>query len=532
MEATLLHELAMIAATRDPDALALTHGNRSINYGTFAQSVADVSASLRTLGLARGGRVAVYLDKRVEAVIAMFGAAAAGGVFVPLNPVLKPLQIQYVLRDCAAQVLVTSSDRLALLDEALRDCDDLLHVVIVDADTVPKSGHRYAMHRWEDFRSASVSGHRVIDIDMAAILYTSGSTGHPKGVVLSHRNLVAGAKSVASYLENHSRDVLLAALPLSFDAGFSQLTTAFHAGASVALINYLVPRDVIDAVQRYRITGLTAVPPLWIQLAALKWPEGGPSTPQHSLRYIANTGGRMPKATLDALRALLPRTLVYLMYGLTESFRSTYLPPAELDRRPDSIGKAIPNAEVLVVREDGTLCDANEPGELVHRGALVSLGYWNDPAKTGERFKPAPGQAAGLVMPEIAVWSGDTVRRDEEGFLYFISRRDEMIKTSGYRVSPTEVEEVLYGTGLVGEVAALGIAHPVLGQAIVIVATDRARGELDTQALLGACRERLPAFMVPARIIERKGGLPRNPNGKIDRKLLAQEFEGLFEAAA
>ena len=170
MEATLLHELAMIAATRDPDALALTHGNRSINYGTFAQSVADVSASLRTLGLARGGRVAVYLDKRVEAVIAMFGAAAAGGVFVPLNPVLKPLQIQYVLRDCAAQVLVTSSDRLALLDEALRDCDDLLHVVIVDADTVPKSGHRYAMHRWEDFRSASVSGHRVIDIDMAAIL--------------------------------------------------------------------------------------------------------------------------------------------------------------------------------------------------------------------------------------------------------------------------------------------------------------------------------------------------------------------------
>jgi acyl-CoA synthetase (AMP-forming)/AMP-acid ligase II len=250
------------------------------------------------------------------------------------------------------------------------------------------------------------------------------------------------------------------------------------------------------------------------------------------LRYIANTGGRMPKATLDALRALLPQTLAYLMYGLTESFRSTYLPPSELDRRPDSIGKAIPNAEVLVVREDGSLCDANEPGELVHRGALVSLGYWNDPVKTAERFKPAPGQASGLVMPEIAVWSGDTVRRDEEGFLYFISRRDEMIKTSGYRVSPTEVEEVVYGTGLVGEVAALGVAHPVLGQAIVIVATDRARGELDTQALLGLCRERLPAFMVPARIIERKGSLPRNPNGKIDRKLLAQEFEGLFEAAA
>jgi acyl-CoA ligase (AMP-forming) (exosortase A-associated) len=340
--------------------------------------------------------------------------------------------------------------------------------------------------------------------------------------------MVAGARSVAQYLENRPEDRILAALPLSFDAGFSQLTTAFHVGASVTLINYLVPRDVVDAVQRYRITGLTAVPPLWIQLAQLKWPEAA----RNSLRYIANTGGRMPKATLDRLRAALPRTLPYLMYGLTESFRSTYLPPSEVDRRPDSIGKAIPNAEILVVREDGSLCDANEPGELVHRGALVSLGYWNDPEKTAERFKPAPGQPSGLVMPEIAVWSGDTVRRDEEGFLYFITRRDEMIKTSGYRVSPTEVEEVVYGTGLVGEVAALGIPHPVLGQAIVVVATAPAGVDLDSQALLAQCRERLPAYMVPARVVEREGSLPRNPNGKIDRKLLAQEFQALFETAA
>ncbi len=298
---------------------------------------------------------------------------------------------------------------------------------------------------------------------MAAILYTSGSTGRPKGVVLSHRNMVAGAVSVAQYLENRPEDRILSALPLSFDAGFSQLTTAFHAGASVTLLNYLMPRDILNAVERDRITGLTAVPPLWIQLAQLTWPQAA----RDSLRYIANTGGRMPKATLDLLRAALPRTLPYLMYGLTESFRSTYLPPSEVDRRPDSIGKAIPNAEVMVVREDGTPCGPGEPGELVHRGALVSLGYWNDPEKTAERFKPAPGQPAGLTMPEMAVWSGDTVQRDEEGFLYFIGRRDEMIKTSGYRVSPTEVEEVVYATRLAGEVAALGIPHPVLGEAIV-----------------------------------------------------------------
>ena len=522
MEATLLHELAMIAANRDPVALALTHGTRSIDYGTFAQSVADVSASLRALGLSRGGRVAVYLDKRFEMVIAMFGAAAAGGVFVPLNPILKPLQIQYVLRDCAAQVLVTSSDRLELLAEALRDCADLRHVVVVDADTALKPGQRYATHRWEDLRADSAPGHRVIDVDMAAILYTSGSTGQPKGVVLSHRNLVAGAKSVASYLENNSRDVLLAALPLSFDAGFSQVTTAFHAGARVVLLNYLLPKDVLNALVRERVTGITAVPPLYLQLTQLPWPEGVDS----HLRYFANTGGRMPLETLRALRSRLPKSKPYLMYGLTEAFRSTFLPPEEVDRRPDSIGKAIPNAEILVLREDGTECGADEPGELVHRGALVAMGYWNDTERTAERYRALPRRESGLELPEVAVFSGDVVRKDSEGFLYFIGRRDDMIKTSGYRVSPTEIEEVLYGTQLVGEVAAFGVPHPALGQSIVVIVTPRGDDTVDTAALLAACRDRLPAYMVPGRIDCRSGPLPRNPNGKIDRKHLRLEYEG------
>jgi acyl-coenzyme A synthetase/AMP-(fatty) acid ligase len=216
------------------------------------------------------------------------------------------------------------------------------------------------------------------------------------------------------------------------------------------------------------------------------------------------------------------------MYGLTEAFRSTYLPPAEVDRRPDSIGKAIPNAEIMVVRENGTLCNPGEPGELVHRGALVSLGYWNDREKTAERFKPAPAQPGGLVMPEIAVWSGDTVRMDEDGFLYFIGRRDEMIKTSGYRVSPTEVEEVIYSTGMVAEVAALGIPHPVMDQAIVVVATPKPDTLLDTDKLLAECRQRLPAFMVPHAIRVENVPLPRNPNGKIDRKSMAGALQDLF----
>jgi acyl-CoA synthetase (AMP-forming)/AMP-acid ligase II len=235
----------------------------------------------------------------------------------------------------------------------------------------------------------------------------------------------------------------------------------------------------------------------------------------------------MPGATLGKLRALLPRTRVFLMYGLTEAFRSTYLPPEEVDQRPDSIGKAIPNAEILVVRPDGTLCGADEPGELVHRGSLVAMGYWNDPAKTAERFKPAPARAAELVLQEMAVWSGDAVRRDRDGYLYFIGRRDEMIKTSGYRVGPTEIEEVVYATGLVTDAVALGVPHPVLGQAIVVVAAARTAATSGDQQLLDECRRQLPAYMVPAHI-EWRDSLPRNPNGKFDRSRLASELSDLF----
>jgi acyl-CoA ligase (AMP-forming) (exosortase A-associated) len=325
---------------------------------------------------------------------------------------------------------------------------------------------------------------------------------------------VAGAASVASYLDVRAADRLLAVMPLSFDYGLSQLTMAFLRGASVVLMNYLFPKDIVAMVASERITGLGAVPPLWGALARLDWPA------DCTLRYITNTGGAMPVPVTQALRAALPRVDIFLMYGLTEAFRSTYLPPSETMRRPDSIGRAIPNSEILVVRPDGTPCDADEPGELVHRGALVALGYWNDPARTAQRFRPVPGQDPALPNVELAVWSGDTVRRDADGFLYFIGRSDDMIKVSGYRISPTEVESVLYATGLVSEAAAFGIDHPQLGQAIAVVVVASDAEAVDTAALLAECKKRLPAYMVPARIDLHDGALPRNPNGKIDRNLL------------
>lgn len=524
-DSTLLPDLIALSAKRAPDALALTYGDASMTYGELDDQVRRFASGLMALGLERGERVAIYLEKRFETVIASFGAPAAGGVFVPLNPLLKPEQVAYILRDCNVRVLVTSPERLALLADTLPACHDLRQVVVLDSTQPLPTLGALALCRWSELLAAPErAGHRVIDTDMLGILYTSGSTGKPKGVVLSHRNMVAGAKSVASYLGNRPDDTLLAALPLSFDAGFSQLTTAFHAGARVVLLNYLLPRDVLKALGREKVTGLTAVPPLYIQLAQLDWPE---SITEH-LRYFANTGGRMPLETLAALRRRLPKSQPFLMYGLTEAFRSTFLPPEEVDRRPDSIGKAIPNAEILVLREDGTPCAPNEPGELVHRGALVGMGYWNDPEKTAERYKPlpphAPGREPGLVLPEIAVFSGDTVRCDEEGFLYFIGRRDEMIKTSGYRVSPTEVEEIIYATQLVGECVAFGVDHPSLGQAIQVIATPPQGGETDAAAILAACRSRMPAYMVPAGIDVRSGPLPRNPNGKIDRKTLSTEW--------
>ena len=522
----LLHELPARAAACWPARAALTVGGQHLAYADLFSQVERCAASLLALGLARGARVAVYLEKRVETVVASFAAPAAGGVLVPVNPLLKATQVAHILQDAGVAVLVTSAPRLAALAPVLAACPELRHVVVCD-DLVPAAPGPWpvglGLHAWHNIPAhPPAEWPTVLESDVAVIFYTSGSTGQPKGVVLTHRNLVAGASSVAGYLHNQADDTLLAALPLSFDAGFSQLTTAFLVGARVVLLNYLLPRDVLQAMVRERVTGLTAVPPLYIQLAGLEWPDG---VAQH-LRYWANTGGRMPRATLERLRHLVPGAQPYLMYGLTEAFRSTYLPPAEVDRRPDSIGRAIPNAEVRVLREDGSECAVDEPGELVHRGPLVALGYWNRPEETARRFKPWPSAllpAGGdWLAPERAVYSGDSVRRDAEGFLYFVGRRDEMMKTSGYRVSPTEVEEALYASGLVAEALVYAVPDEVLGSAIcaAVLASRNASGHTDedSAAVLAHCREHLPAFMLPKALNWVDQPLPRSPNGKLDRQ--------------
>jgi len=499
----------------DPGRPALTFGSETLTYAQLSERVARAANGLHERGIRRGDRVLIYAEKRIETAVALLAVAAAGAVLVPANPLLRSLQLAHVVKDSGARMVITTARRWETVRPALTPETSVSSVVLMGVDDpglLAVDGVEVSV--WAGVEAAEPTpvpdGAAIIDQDIAALMYTSGSTGSPKGVVLSHRNMLAGAASVAGYLGHRPDDVILALLPFSFDAGFSQLTTGLMAGAHVVLANHLVAADVIRLCERHHVTALTCVPPLWLQLAAQDWPR---EAAEH-LRYFANTGGRMPKATLDRLREIFPQAAPYLMYGLTEAFRSSYLDPAEARRRPDSIGKAIPNAELLVVRPDGSPCEPGEHGELVHRGALVALGYWRDPERTAARFRPVPG-ADGATPPEIAVWSGDTVYRDTEGFLYFVGRDDEMIKTSGYRVSPTEIEEAAYATGLVAEAVALGVPDEQLGQRVVL-AVALADPAASPAALTKALAKELPAYMLPAHV-EVLDQLPRSVNGKFDR---------------
>jgi acyl-CoA synthetase (AMP-forming)/AMP-acid ligase II len=354
--------------------------------------------------------------------------------------------------------------------------------------------------------------------DLAAILYTSGSTGTPKGVMLSHRNLLAGTRIVRTYLGIGPEDRILSILPFSFDYGLNQLLTTIEQGATIVLGSFQLGDQIVGALAKHRITGLAGVPTIWAILT--KAAPALQKTPLPHLRYITNSGGAVPEATVKRLTAILPTTQIFLMYGLTEAFRSTYLPPDEVARRPTSIGKAIPECEVFPVTADGRRAKPGEPGILVHRGPTVSLGYWRRPEDSARVLKPnplrAPHEGADLVC-----YSGDLVVEDEEGFLYFVGRQDAMIKSAGYRISPTEVEDVLMSTGAFRQVAVIGLPDEWVGQKVHAVGV-ALNGAVDTASVLKQAAATLPGHMVPTRI-DMVDTLPQTPNGKVDYKALVAE---------
>lgn len=526
---TFVHDLISQSAKSFPLSTAITLKEKQLNYQELDQKTNEIAASYRALNIERYQRIGIYLPKTIENILAMFATSKAGAVFVPINPVLKAPQVQHIANDCDIKIIITNKARFKALQPIIENLPKLTTVILTDSDaTCIEAIAHVSVMNWSTFFHLPSTGQSTQPLtgnDIAAIFYTSGSTGKPKGVVLSHSNIVLGAKSVAQYLQNTPTDKILAVLPLSFDYGFSQLTTSFLVGAECILLDYLLANDVVKAIVKHKITGLAAVPPLWSQLCKLNWSESA----GNSIRYFTNSGGALSTTNLDQLRTLMPKAAPYLMYGLTEAFRSTYLSPDEIDNRIGSMGKAIPNAEVLIVRKDGSECEVNEPGELVHKGPLVSLGYWNAADKTAERFKAAPGQPEGIINPELAVFSGDSVKRDEDGFLYFVARADEMMKTSGYRISPMEIEEILYQHPQITEAATIGVPHNDLGQAVLAIVCSNSEGDMSLieKSVLKHCQKQLANYMVPKKIIVLPE-LPHNANGKIDRNKLNQEYKNYF----
>ena len=482
-------------------ALLLRSG--PVPYEALRARVARLAGWLSTALPKPGTRIACWLPKSELACLMPLAAARAGLVYVPINPLLKRAQVAHILADSGAQLLIANAARLATLDPA-----DLAQATAIEAQAA-----------WAllDTAAPMPDPSAQDPASLAQILYTSGSTGKPKGVMLSHANLWLGAVSVATYLSLTAQDRLLGVMPLSFDYGQNQLLGGWYSGGAIAPLDYLTPRDVIKAVARDRITTLAAIPPLWVQMIEQDWGDAGAS-----LRRLTNTGGALTVDLVRKLRARFPQADLYAMYGLTEAFRSTFLDPALIDEHPTSIGTAIPFAEVMVVAEDGGEARDNEEGELVHAGPLIAQGYWQDATRSAERFRPAPAwsQCGGM-----AVWSGDRVRRDAAGLLTFAGRRDAMIKTSGNRVSPQEVEDAALATGLVVEAVALGVPDARLGQAIHLVVRAEPRAALAAarMALPEALAAALPNFMVPHAIHWRDAILV-NANGKLDRVALAQEL--------
>lgn len=509
----LIHHMLRSSACRFPEKEALVHGDSRMTYEEAAKQTASLAYGLGKCGLRRGERIGIYVDASVPQALSIFAVSQAGGAFVPINSLLFPDQVAHIARDCRMKGLVTTSSKLASLAEVVKNIPSLEFAVVVGDEWPDISIPAFSFVKLCQLASPERKMEVGIGKDLAAIMYTSGSTGKPKGVMLSHEQIMAGSSIVSTYLRITDFDRILAVLPFSFDAGLNQLMTAFQQGATLALMTFTFAREIVQMLLKERITGLAGVPTLWSLMV-----QPSSTLQKHSfpnLRYITNTGGRMPQSVLAELRQALPATRIFLMYGLTEAFRSTYLPPEELDRRPTSMGKAIPNTEILVVNDEGQLCQPGEVGELVHRGPTVSMGYWGQPDLTARVLRPHPLLPPELGNSERVCYSGDLVRMDEEGFLYFVGRRDNMIKSSGFRVSPSEVEEVLFQSGKLREAAVIGIPDDVLGQAIKAFAVPRDSERLNAEDLIAFCGERMPRYMVP-KVVEVLDGLPKTPSGKID----------------
>ena len=505
----LVQDFLQDSAERFPDKVALICDSQRLTYAEVESRANRLAHALIALGVQRGDRVAVYLPNSVEAVVAIFAILKAAGTFVVVNPTTKRDKLVYILDNCQATALFTSSRNASLAAAVGTAVASLRFTVLCGERATAAIVEGNGFHAFDtllDDYPATCPACLTIDQDLACLIYTSGSTGEPKGVTSGHNNVVFASGSIIHYLENIPDEVVINVLPLSFDYGLYQLLMVFRFGGTLVLErSFAYPAVVLQRMEAERVTGFPGVPTIFAILLQMNLSPYDLS----SLRYLTNTAAALPPSHIMALRAKFPWATLYSMYGLTECKRTLYLPPDQLDERPGSVGIAIPGTEVWIEDEAGNRVGPGVVGELVVRGSHVMRGYWGDPKATAERYRPGP------TPGERVLYTGDLFKMDDEGYLYFVARKDDVIKSRGEKVPPKEVENVLYGIEGLVEAAVVGVPDPILGQAIkaFVVVEGAALAEKD---ILRHCRAHLEDFMVP-QYVEFRDGLPKTSSGKIKK---------------
>lgn len=511
----LVQEFLEISADRLPDKVALICDGKRLTFHEIENFANSLSHAFINEGLNRQDRAAVFLENSAESIISIFAILKSGGVFLVINPQVKAEKVEYILNDCQVKFLITDRKHLAEISNILSGCPALEAIVLTDFESPEEKKYindkKILSYSWilNNFPPGRLAKY-CIDVDLASLIYTSGSTGIPKGVMLTHLNIVSAANSIIEYLENNEKDILINVLPLSFDYGLYQVLMSLKFGGTIVLEKtFLYPYKMIDLIVKERVTGFPIVPTIAAILLKLKNLNKFDFS---SVRYITNTAQALPQEYMPQLQKIFSNAKIYSMYGLTECKRVSYLPPHELKKRPTSVGKAMPNVEVYIVNKKGKrITRPDETGELVVRGANVMKGYWNLPDETEKVLKPGP------LPGEYVLYTGDLFKMDRDGFLYFVSRKDDIIKTAGERVSPKEIESVLYKIKDVNEAAVIGVDDEILGKAIKAFVTLKNNSDLKEKDIIKHCSRHLENFMVP-KYIEIRESLPKSSHGKISKK--------------
>jgi acyl-CoA ligase (AMP-forming) (exosortase A-associated) len=490
---------------RFADKKAIFCGDASLSFAELHAQALSGAQVLKDLGVRKGDRVGLCMNKTLDQVLAILSVLMANAVFVPILPKLKKSNIDHIVNDCGMTALITDANRIAEVSEHRQR----VKLIIGHGERGEEFPSLPYMRRHVQVPQGFFSG---IGADTAAIIYSSGSTGRPKGIVISHRNLYDGARIVSTYLKTTSDDRLAGVLSLNFDYGLNQLWQTLYKGASIYFHDLVFPKDLFELVAQKRITALPVMPVIISKMFDPRFFVPTAGLDFSALRYVCTSGGFVSQAMIDHLRATFPKADLFLMYGLTEAFRSSYLPPEQVQYRPTSIGKAIPDVELYVLDEQGRICPPGVPGELVHRGGCIAKGYWNDAEKTAERFRQTP-----LFPGETVVFSGDLVKTDEEGYIYFIGRRDAMIKTSGYRVSPSEIEEEAVRHKGVTLAVAFGLRNVEIGEDIALAYATADSKPLNERMLLEFLKKSLPSYMVPRYLVHLESFPATGNEGKVDR---------------